>query len=668
MRKIAGNPVGNPYPGWRAFREADQDHFCGRDKDRAAVIELWTENRLTVVTGPVASGKTSLLQAGVYPKVKEEQPGALPPAQLTHGMTFPFAVLPEHNPYTYALLRAWSPTEVPIRLAGRTVSEFLRQFGRRHDHTVFAPIDQVEDIAVDASEGLRRTWRRQFLEDLARACDATPRLHLLLVARPEALDTITASLGTGARYEVGPLTVDNGLQAMTEPAMRAGRTFAPGAARQLIDDVRTYRIVTVQGGRTIQADRIEPALLQAVCHHLWRGLQDDRPEISEWEVRESGDVDSALAEYCAEAIAKVAAEHNLKVQRVHSWLLSTFVTDSGVRGMAYEGLTLTGDMPNGVARSLVDWHLLSSEVRSSARWYQLLSDRLIEPLRHANIKLPAPPTADDYLRAAKRQLALGEIDRARELASCVVRLAHGPRNHDGMRTLADAEVLLGNVAHEQDDPSGALPHYSRAISLLDAAGDPGGAVSCLAAVGQTLLALGSVPGQASENRIRDAVDKLRAAVGLAPSALALQTQLALALWQLGEGEAAVAVLNGVLGVDGGNREALRARGEILADIGEATSAKLDLERPSVRDRASALAAHGLAMAELGDYSRATEEIDAARTSAPHDGRVLFYAARASALKGDKVTSWELAQQAVDATNPPLSPSHRDAAIKLAGHE
>ena len=123
-----------------------------------------------------------------------------------------------------------------------------------------------------------------------------------------------------------------------------------------------------------------------------------------------------------------------------------------------------------------------------------------------------------------------------------------------------------------------------------------------------------------------------------------------------------------LGVDGGNREALRARGEILADIGEATSAKLDLERPSVRDRASALAAHGLAMAELGDYSRATEEIDAARTSAPHDGRVLFYAARASALKGDKVTSWELAQQAVDATNPPLSPSHRDAAIKLAGHE
>jgi tetratricopeptide (TPR) repeat protein len=306
-------------------------------------------------------------------------------------------------------------------------------------------------------------------------------------------------------------------------------------------------------------------------------------------------------------------------------------------------------MPNTVARSLVDRHLLASEHRSSTRWYQLLNDRLIEPLRHASLKGAVPPTANDHLAVARRQLALGEVDAALEHAK---RALHGQPT---LRMQAEAEALLANIAYEQGEPTEALPHYREATSLLQAAGDTAAAVSCMAAVGQVLLTLG---------RFREAVAEFRIAVGIAPNTPALQTQFALALWQIGEGEAAVAILNDVLGANPGNREALRARGEILADLGDARRAMLDLERQSVRDRASTQAAHGLALARLGDYSGATKEIDAAIETAPRHGRVRLYAARASKLSGDMASTMEQASLALDATNPPLSPSHREVAMKL----
>jgi tetratricopeptide (TPR) repeat protein len=642
----------NPYPGSRSFQQADIALFHGRDADAQAVVDFWMSNRLAIVTGPVASGKTSLLHAGVYPLLQGGQANALPVGRLSHGMTFPFAATPGHNPYTYALLSTWQVAGVATRLAGQTVTGFLRQLARRSGAVIYAAIDQAEDISVDGTGGLRQTWRRQFLADLAEACETIPQLHLLLVARTAALNTIQARLGAGAMYEVKPLSVQNAEKAVTGPAAGAGRRFASGAARRLVADLCTSGIASAHGEQSVQADVVEPALLQAVCHHLWHALPAGLSEITEWHVREFGDVDSALAGFCGQVITDVAAEHDLKAQRLHSWLLRTFVTDGGTRGTAYEGMTDTADMPNAVVRSLVDRHLLTHEWRASARWCQLLSDRLIEPLRHADIRRAAPPTACDYLRAAKRQLALGELGLARKHAKASLLARHAP----GLRGRADAEVLLGNVAHEQDDPDEALPHYRHAASLLEAADDSRAAVLCLAATGQTLLELG---------HIRDAVTEFRAAVERAPSELALQTQLARSLWHLGEGEAAIAILNGSLGIDGGHQGALRARGEILADLGDARNAVLDLERASVRDQPSARAAHGLALAVLGDHSGANREIQASVNAAPHNGRVLLYAARASALAGDKVSSWELARRAIDATDPELSPAHRSLALKLA---
>jgi Flp pilus assembly protein TadD len=141
-------------------------------------------------------------------------------------------------------------------------------------------------------------------------------------------------------------------------------------------------------------------------------------------------------------------------------------------------------------------------------------------------------------------------------------------------------------------------------------------------------------------------------------------ELAMALWQLGQGRGAVAVLTTVLEKEGGDVAALRARGEILADLDDARAALLDLDRVIADARPSTQAARGLALAGLGEMARARIEVEEALAAAPRSGLVLWYAARVSWLDHDKAAAWELASQAIDATDPALPPPHREAARQL----
>lgn len=66
----------NPWPGARAYREEDAPYFRGRDRE---VDDLWRRvrhRRLVVLFGSAGVGKSSLLQAGLVPRLRAT--GALP--------------------------------------------------------------------------------------------------------------------------------------------------------------------------------------------------------------------------------------------------------------------------------------------------------------------------------------------------------------------------------------------------------------------------------------------------------------------------------------------------------------------------------------------------------------------------------------------------------------
>jgi tetratricopeptide (TPR) repeat protein len=644
------SPLNGPYPGTRPFQNVDGDRFYGRERESAAVASLWRTNNLTMLIGPTGTGKTSLLQAGVLPLVARERTGLLPPGRISHGASFPAAALPEHNPYTVALLGSWSPGEPATRLADLTISAYLRQRSAGQDGVILAVIDQVEELLAES--GPRMTYRRQFISDLSAALRGEPRLHLLLCVRESALDDLTRELGHGAQYRMGPLSFDSAVDAVIQPARGAGVEFEPGAAEHLVLDVQGSALDDAGSAGWPSGDEsVQPALLQLACARLWHRLPAHLGLVSKRDMRRYGDAGAALSAYCGQIIAAVADEYDMSAARLRSWLIRTFVNDRGHRGTAYEGVTDTAGMPNMLARIIEDRHLLTSSRRSQSRWYELISDRLIAPLTSATDENPPPADPGGYLCTAARGLAMGQLDLAERYAENARKTA--PVTNVGLQ--AKAQSLLGNLAHERGKPIDAEAYYRRAAALFEAMRDNAAVARQLAAVGQMLLAQG---------RTVEAVSKLRSAVERLPNDLLLQTELGWALWQLGQARTAEAVFTGVLALDGSNAAALRGRGEMLAERGEPRSALRDLNRLPAAALPSVRAARGLALAQLGEQAKASAEIKEALTDAPRHGPVLMYAAQAAALGGDLSASAELAERAVTATNPPLPPHQREAAQEL----
>ncbi|MBV9445572.1 MAG: hypothetical protein JO345_06715 [Streptosporangiaceae bacterium] len=623
------------------------------------LADSWQQNRLTFLVGPAGRGKTSLLHAGVLRSLTASNlhgGHVFPVGRLSYGAAFPSAALPGQNPFTLALLRSWSPGETTTRLAGLTIREFIRrQVGK---HVILAAIDPADELVVET--GRRKTHRRLFLEELREALDprekteTSPRLHLLVAGREEAIDVVTDALGNGRSCVLTKLTQLGTREAITRPMAAPGKSFSEEGAERFLTDLRTSRIAADDGSeRYVTDDRVEPALLQIACAHLWASLPADVDFITARDVRRYGDVDTALAAHSSIVIAEVADEHEISTKRLNSWLVSTFITEHGARNKVYEGATATAGIPNAVVRALEDRYLLTSRLESGIRWYELSSDRLIEPLRRTADA--HPPIADPAhcLQAAEHALTLGELDLTERYANEVLRKSSG----SSTAMHAEAQSLLGNVAFARDEPSEAETHYRQAAELFGAASDTQAVAYQLAAVGQTLL---------TRERFTEAAEELNAAASRLPNDLVIQTELAHALWQVGASHAAVAVLTRALGIDGGNVAALQTRGEILADLGQAREAMLDLERVDLERRPSTRAARGLAHAELGDQWAARQDIEEAVARAQRNGPVLLYAARASRVGGDESAARDYARQAAIATDPPLSPQHLRVAMQLAG--
>lgn len=657
-----------PYVGLRSFGEEESDRFFGRYREANDIAALWQANRLTIVYGASGVGKTSLLRAGVVPLLEPSRNDVLPLGRVSHASAFPLAALPAHNPYIFALLSSWSSGESPTRLVGMTILEFLQRRGGRTDRygdpiPVLAAIDQAEELFSDFAH--RQSYRKPFFDDLAAALEASPDLHLLISLRADHLSEMRPYeelLGhrSFARFQLLPFSPANALEAARRPLAGTNRSFAPDAAEDLVEDLRTIKIVSSLGDETtVVSDTIEPVQLQVVCANLWESLPEDVRVIDGEQVRRYADVDRTLADFCERALAAVSADHDLPADRLRHWLIETFITELGTRGTAYEGLTQTAGMPNAVLFGLEHRHILKAEMRADSRWYELQHDRLIQPLQQGGTPPPARPVPSPrpdpaaLLRAAEVAMADGDLSVARRHADEALRAC----GNSDLQTRAECESFLGNVALQSGELKAAEKHYRASAELFEMLQNTPAVGRLLAAIGQLLIARGNP---------RKAVAELRSAVARVPNDLTVQTELGVALWHSGHPSAATAVLDSVLSSDGGRREALRTRGEILADLGDARGALRDLNRVGRRLTPASLAARALAFASAGDFERTTEDLDRALAEAPANSSVLFYAARVHALRGLTSEAAELARRALRSAEPRLPAHQRRQAQSLAG--
>ncbi|MDH6553331.1 hypothetical protein [Streptomyces sp. SAI-041] len=68
-RRAADDPGQAPYLGLARFDTGDRERFFGRDRLIARLVEMVTAGHLVVLVGPSGSGKSSLLRAGLLPRL-----------------------------------------------------------------------------------------------------------------------------------------------------------------------------------------------------------------------------------------------------------------------------------------------------------------------------------------------------------------------------------------------------------------------------------------------------------------------------------------------------------------------------------------------------------------------------------------------------------------------
>ena len=500
------------YPGPRPFERTDDGRFFGRTAKAAYIGQQWLENPLTFLYGPAGIGKTSLLTAGVLPLVEGGNVSLLPIGNLCCGARSPVAALRAHNPYTLALLRSWSAAESATNLAGSTLGDFVRRHAGRRDQSVsiLAAIDQADDLFAGSDSSQANI--RPFLDELATALQEQPTLHLLIATRDDALPRLIEVLGPGVQFQLGTLGIKEARE-----AAEGARNLEPGAASELVRRIRTSRIVGRNGhDRIVVSEEVEPALLQIAGARLWDLLRPDSDPSADSnsgpgaitinEIDQSGDVDAALSGYCSEAIAAVATAHEIPVAWLRFWLIDTFITEVGERDSVPEESAGTAGKPRTVARALEDRYLLRAQAGqpSRPRLYQLISDRIVEPIRHASDKASAREDPSVHLRAAERALIAGELSLAKKYAMTV--LENAPDT--ALRWHAEARSLLGNLSYQQGQFDRAEEHYQAAAELSEAANDRAAVVRLLAAISRTLVDRG---------RFADALTQLSAALNRATS-------------------------------------------------------------------------------------------------------------------------------------------------------
>jgi WD40 repeat protein len=383
----------NPYVGPRAFQPGEP--FYGRDRELRSLSALLIAERIILLHSPSGSGKTSLIQAGLLPRLREENFNVLPIIRVNAEVPESVSGLMGVNRYALSTLLSLEEAlpeaeRRPVaELAALTLDEYLTQRPRGEAAPVSDVLifDQFEEVLTYAPTD--RESKLIFFEQLGKALRNKDRWALVAIREDYlgALAPYTRPIPgrLGATFRLDLLGVDGALQAIQKPAQASSVNFLASAAAKLVDDLRRIHVQLPDGSLEEQLGlHVEPVQLQVVCYRLWQGLADDDVKIDESDLAGVGDVNRALADYYAASAQAVAQKSGASEREIREWFDHKLITPEGIRGQVLMGAENSDGLPNRVVGLLEDAHIIRGEKRAGKTWFELSHDRMIKPVRENN--------------------------------------------------------------------------------------------------------------------------------------------------------------------------------------------------------------------------------------------------------------------------------------------
>jgi len=392
-----------PYVGPYAFEEKDALLFFGRDEEARKLLDAVISERVVLLYSASGAGKTSLINARLIPELRGQSFDVLPVARVGGS---PGAGIAPANVFVYSALRTLACPKTDLSSLGDcTLDAFLSLRPRTAAEGDFLGrvliLDQFEEILTTHPE--RWEDRRGFFLQLRQALLDDSALTVVLSLREDhlaGLDPFASLLpGQLRTRRLEPLLRRQALDAIRKPAEQAGRSFEPGVAERLVDNLSQVHIAGQEA--TVVGELVEPVQLQVVCYQLWENL-NGRPgqSISEQDRLDFGDVDQALERFYNSAMERAARESGISTGRIRRWCGAALITPTRIRSQVSREAETSGGLPNAVVDRLLDLHLIRAEATRGGIWYELAHDRFIDPVLRSN-EIAQPPEAARLPAAAR---------------------------------------------------------------------------------------------------------------------------------------------------------------------------------------------------------------------------------------------------------------------------
>ncbi len=373
------------YPGVRSFQEPDARRFFGRTRAAEELLLRVLSVRLLLQFAPSGAGKTSLLNAGLYPRVRP------------HGC-FPFTVRlnEERESLVQAVERSLRDAaststlrdpEIPAGAADVWTLLTGTQLWSA-DLTLLTPVlvfDQFEEVFTLRDDAFRKDFARQ-IGELSRGhrgadatSDAPPDVKIVISLREEylgALEEMSVAIPDlfRERLRVSPLTPAEARDAIVEPARLDGEFLSPTFT---FDAHCVDELIDFIDGVSDRVRVIEPLTLQLVCQRA-EAIAADRakttpaPELRIADFGGTAGLEQLVHQYYTTELAKLP---NQATRRKAGMLFEQGLLDpTGKRLMLEEGeIGRRYGLSLAVLQSLVDSRLLRREPRNESVFYEILA-------------------------------------------------------------------------------------------------------------------------------------------------------------------------------------------------------------------------------------------------------------------------------------------------------
>ncbi len=321
-----------PYRGLLAFREEHARFFFGREEFTERLVEAVERTPFLAVVGPSGSGKSSVVQAGLIPALRQGalagsepwefaifRPGRNPLRQLA----VPLVSLLEPEMDEVTRLAKVDELAIHFREGRVSLSDAAGRVLEKHSgmERLVLVADQFEELfTYEESEPERKIFLSHLLEATEKR-DGSPTAILTLRA-----DFYSHCLGyrpLADRLErrvvnLGPMTEEELRRAIEEPAKSVGMGFETGLVERILEEVRG-----------------EPGalpLLEFALTELWEGQRGGLLTHEAYE--EFGGVGGAIAQRAEREYGRFSEEEKGSARRIFLNLITPGEETEDVRRQA----------------------------------------------------------------------------------------------------------------------------------------------------------------------------------------------------------------------------------------------------------------------------------------------------------------------------------------------